>query len=199
VVFVFCCLLSGLTPLALSAICPPNISSGCSRSARIHLLIKLPKSRITAHLHSFIPLLPHLWNKLPHSLQSHSSLKVFKTAVHHHLLSSPIQHHDLFYPRSSNPNPPPLNSLLSFLKVLAVSILFTLCTLPHPSTFHRSPHVSVPHCFVLPSPTLLVSCSPCLCSVLALTRASTLHAKNPKNFMTSSAMWFDSHFLFFSF
>ena len=30
-----------------------------------------------------------LWNELPHSLQSHSSLQIFKTAVHHHFLSSP--------------------------------------------------------------------------------------------------------------
>ena len=29
-----------------------------------------------------------------------------------------------------------------------------------PSPFHRS-HVSVLHCFVLPSPTPLVSCTPC--------------------------------------
>ena len=62
------------------------------------LLVKLPKSRIAANLHSFIPLFSHLWNKLPHSLQSHSSLQVLKTAVHHHLLSSPIQKHDLLYP-----------------------------------------------------------------------------------------------------
>ena len=54
--FVFYCLLSGLTPPALSAICPHHISAGHSRSANIPLLVKLPKSRITAHLHSFIPL-----------------------------------------------------------------------------------------------------------------------------------------------
>ena len=46
-----------------------------------------------------IPLFPHLWNKLPHSIQSYSSLQAFNTAVHHHLLSSPIQNLDLFYPR----------------------------------------------------------------------------------------------------
>uniref|UniRef100_A0A8C4N128 Uncharacterized protein n=1 Tax=Eptatretus burgeri TaxID=7764 RepID=A0A8C4N128_EPTBU len=39
-----------------------------------------------------------LWNKRPHSLQSHSFLQVFKTAVHHHLLFSSIQNLDLFYP-----------------------------------------------------------------------------------------------------
>ena len=96
---VFYRLLSGLTPLTVSAICPHQISTRCSRSANNPLLVKLPKSRITAHLHSFIPLFSHLWNKLPHSLQSHSSLQAFKTAVHHHLLSSPIQILDLLYPR----------------------------------------------------------------------------------------------------
>uniref|UniRef100_A0A8C4QIA5 Uncharacterized protein n=1 Tax=Eptatretus burgeri TaxID=7764 RepID=A0A8C4QIA5_EPTBU len=40
---------------------------------------KTTKSGITSHLHSFIPLLPRLWNKLPHSVQSHSSLQAFKT------------------------------------------------------------------------------------------------------------------------
>ena len=87
-------------PLLCLRYVPPHFSAGCSRSASNPLLVKLTKSRITAHLHSFIPLFPHLWNKLPHSLQSHSSLQAFKTAVHHHhLLSSPIQNHDLFYPR----------------------------------------------------------------------------------------------------
>ena len=40
-------------------------------------------------------------------------------------------------------------------------ILFTPCTPPHPSPFHRSPRVSVPHCSVLPSPANLVSYSLC--------------------------------------
>ena len=30
-------------------------------------------TKITAHLHPFIPVFPRLWNKLSHSLQSHSS------------------------------------------------------------------------------------------------------------------------------
>ena len=97
---VFYRLLSSLGPPALSAICPHHISAGRSRSANNPLLVKLPKSPITAHLHSFIPhFFSHLWNKLPHSIQSHSSLQAFKTAVHHRLLSSPIQILSLFYPR----------------------------------------------------------------------------------------------------
>ena len=52
---VFYRLLFGLAspcPLALSAICPAHISAGRSRSASNPLLVKLPKSRITAHFHS---------------------------------------------------------------------------------------------------------------------------------------------------
>uniref|UniRef100_A0A8C4R2B4 Reverse transcriptase domain-containing protein n=1 Tax=Eptatretus burgeri TaxID=7764 RepID=A0A8C4R2B4_EPTBU len=97
---VFCLLPSPLRsrpPLALSVICSPHISAGHSRSTSNPLLVRLPRSRTTAHLHRFIPLFSCLWNKLPHSLQSHSSLQVFKTAVHHHLLSSPIQNYNLFY------------------------------------------------------------------------------------------------------
>ena len=41
---VFFCLLSGLTPTAVSMICPHHISAGRSRSANIPLLVKLPKS-----------------------------------------------------------------------------------------------------------------------------------------------------------
>ena len=43
------------------------------------------------------------------------------------------------------------------LKVPVVSILFTPCTPPHPSPFHRCPHVSVPQCF-FPS----LSCPSCM-------------------------------------
>ena len=96
---VFYSLLSGHSPPAVSEISPHHISARRSRSANNPLLVILPISRITAHLHSFIPLFSSLWNKLPHSVQSHSSLQAFKTAVHHHLLSSPIQILDLFYPR----------------------------------------------------------------------------------------------------
>ena len=60
-----------------------------------------------------------------------------------------------------SPNPPPSNSLISFLKVPVMSIFNSPCSLPHPSPFHRSPNVSVPHCFVLPSLAPLVSCPPC--------------------------------------
>ena len=48
--------LSPSPPPTLSAICPSHISVGCSRSASNTLLVKLPKWRITAHLHFFIPL-----------------------------------------------------------------------------------------------------------------------------------------------
>ena len=96
--FVFSRLLSGLAPSALSVLCPPEVSAGLTRSTINPFLMKPPKSRITAHLHSFVTPFPHLWNQLPHSLQSNSALQVFKTAVQHHLRSPPIQNHDIFCP-----------------------------------------------------------------------------------------------------
>ena len=66
-----------------------------------------------------------------------------------------------FLPPIIHQSPPPSNSLLSFLKVPVMSILYSPCFPPHPSPFHRSPDVSVPHCFVLPSPAPIVSFPPC--------------------------------------
>ena len=142
----------------------PHISTGRSRSTSNPFLVKLPKSRITAHLHSFIPLFPHLSNKLPHSFQSHSSLQVFKklfTTISYlppsktSIFSTPLIH-----PKSTSLKFPaflPETSLsCKVLKVPVVSILYTPCSPPHLSPFHRFPNVSVTHCFVLPSPTLLV-------------------------------------------
>ena len=78
---VFYRLLSGLAPPALSAICPHHITAGRSRSANNPLLVKLPKSLLTFTL-SFLFFPAFGINSLTH-----------------HLLSSPIQNHDLFYPR----------------------------------------------------------------------------------------------------
>ena len=78
---VFYRLLSGLAPSALSMLCPPSGSAVHTQSTINPFLVKLPTSRITTHLHSFVPLFCCLWSKLSHSLQSHSSLQVFKTAV----------------------------------------------------------------------------------------------------------------------
>ena len=110
-----------LHPLSLpcSAPAPPR----CMMSASNPLLVKLQKSRLTAHPHSGIPpplpqpveptssvssdCTPHLirssfvsttcGTNFPQSLQSHSSLQCFKTAIHPH---------DLFYPHEPSPNPP---------------------------------------------------------------------------------------------
>ena len=76
---VFYCLLSGLVPSALSVLCPSKVSAGLTASTIIAPLVNPPKFRITAHLHSFLRLFSHLWKQLPHSLQCHSSLQVFKT------------------------------------------------------------------------------------------------------------------------
>ena len=100
-------------------------------------------------------------------LPSRPSKQMFTTSSYR----PPIQILNLFYPRLSTPNPPPSNSLLSFLKVPVMSILFTPCSPPHPSPFHRSPNVSVPHCFVLPSSAPLVSCPPC-CALCVCSHSS---------------------------
>jgi len=64
-----------------------------------------------------------------------------------------------------------------------MSILYTPCSPPHPSPFHRSPNVSVPHCFVLPSPAPLVSCP--LCCVLCVRSHMSLdNLYNTKNSWT---------------
>ena len=86
-------------PPAVSAICPHHISAGRSRSANNPLLVKLPKSRITAHLHSFIPLFPTfgtnsltLFNPI---LPSRPSKQLFTTTSYHppsksSIVSTPI-------------------------------------------------------------------------------------------------------------
>ena len=45
-----------------------EVSAGFTWSTINLLLVKLPKSKITAHLHSFVPLFPNLQNQLPLSL-----------------------------------------------------------------------------------------------------------------------------------
>ena len=81
---VFSHLLFGLALFALSWFCPSQISAWYTWSASNPLLVKLPKPRCTAHLHSFVPLFSHLWNQLPQSIQSHSSHQGFKIIVHHY-------------------------------------------------------------------------------------------------------------------
>ena len=71
---VFYCLIFDLAPSALSWLYRSQVYTGCTRSASNLLLAKLPKSRPTAHLHSFVPLFSCLWNQLSQSVQSHSSL-----------------------------------------------------------------------------------------------------------------------------
>ena len=89
--------ISGLSPSALSVLCPCQVSAEHTRPTSNPLLVNLPKSRITSHFHSFILHSSCLLNHLPHSLQSHSSLQVFKTVVHHNPKLTSIPSHDLFY------------------------------------------------------------------------------------------------------
>uniref|UniRef100_A0A8C4NBU2 Uncharacterized protein n=1 Tax=Eptatretus burgeri TaxID=7764 RepID=A0A8C4NBU2_EPTBU len=69
-------------------LCNPQPSMASTRhicSVSNSILVKLSKSRLIAHLHSFVPLSTHMSNQLRQSLQSHPSFQGFKTAVHHHL------------------------------------------------------------------------------------------------------------------
>ena len=98
VVSVFCRLLSGLAPSAFSMFCspfsPPNprVSERYTRSASKPLLVKLTKSRLTAHLHSFGSFISLPWNQLPQSVQS------FFPPVLHDNSSSLIHTCDFLFP-----------------------------------------------------------------------------------------------------
>ena len=174
-------------PPALSVLCPPYISAGHSRSAKKPLLVKLPKSRITAHLHAFIPF-SHLLNKRQHSLLSHFSLQVFKIAVHHHLISSPIQNRDLYDPRQTAPNPPPSNFLFSFLKLPVVPSC--LPCVPHPTPLPSTDLLLSLFptflCFPLP-PSWLLPCYTFLC-ISSYTSLDLVYKK--KNFQNPSGVFF---------
>ena len=52
---VFYCLLSSLASSALSVLCPSEVSAGCMWSTSNPFSVKLQKSMITTHLHSFVP------------------------------------------------------------------------------------------------------------------------------------------------
>ena len=61
----------------------------CLQSSANLLLVKLPKSRLTASLRSFVHLFSHLLNQLPQSVQSHPSIISIKMTVQLILLSPP--------------------------------------------------------------------------------------------------------------
>ena len=183
-----------LHPLLFPYSVSPQVSAGYTRSTINPLLVKLPKSRITAHLHSFVCLSPHLLNQLPHSLQSHSSLQVFKTPVHHHLRSSPSPNMILStlitHPTANTPIPPhsthPVFPPQSFL-------LYPSCP-PHASSSvpHSSPHPLFVQvclylglqlccwCFLPLSTGPFVLLCPDLFSILARPQASPMYTKTNK-------------------
>ena len=96
------------------------------------LLVKLPKSRITVHLHSFVPLFSHLWNQLTHSNQSHSSPRSSRQflKILNHLPSKMM----IFLILLSHPFPTQVSSF-SFLRVCScihlVHSLHAPCPTPH--------------------------------------------------------------------
>ena len=52
-------------------LCAPQVSAGCTRPTINPLLVKVPKYRITAHLHSFIAIFLHLWKQPLRVLTEH--------------------------------------------------------------------------------------------------------------------------------
>ena len=71
----------------LQLLLPITAAPGCTCYSSKLLLVKLPKSRLTAHVDSFVPRFSSLWNHLPETVLSYSSLQ---QTVQCHLLSSPI-------------------------------------------------------------------------------------------------------------
>ena len=89
-----------LHPLPFVLCSPSSPSPGFCRAHTVHQQPPFRDTpRITAHLYSFVALYVFffMWKQLPHAFQSHYSLQVFKTTVHHRLKSFPIQTHDLFH------------------------------------------------------------------------------------------------------
>ena len=90
---IFYSLPSGLAPSALSILCPHaplQVSAGCTWSPISPLQNSQHPESLLTSTHSFHFFFSCLWNQLPHSLQSRSSIHLFKTAVPHHLKSPPI-------------------------------------------------------------------------------------------------------------
>ena len=115
---------------------------------------------------SFIPLFFPPLEQIPAlSFQSHPSLQVFKTAVHHHLLSSPIQNLDFFYPPLIHPKPTSFK-FPAFLPESPCSVhlvypVYSAPSLPQVSSSLCStlfcPSLSCPSCLLLPLYVLCVS------------------------------------------
>ena len=118
-----------------------HISAGRSWSASNPILIKLPKSRITAHLHSFSPLFPHLWNKLPHS-----SIPLFPRALQNSCSPPPL----IF------PNPKPRSFLPPLLHPKPTPFIFTAFLPESPCSVHLLYRVYI----ALPSTDLLMCLFP---------------------------------------
>ena len=175
-VFVFYRLLSGVTPLLClrfvptifpqGAQGPPTTPSGNTTKITNHFSPSLFHSSFlptfgTNSLTLFNPILP-----------SRPSKQLFTTISYH-----PPSNSSIF----STPDNPPKPTSYKFPAFLpespcSVHLVFPVFP-PHPSPFHRSPNVSVPHGFVLPTPAPLVSCPLAVHYVLALIRASTRYTK----------------------
>ena len=166
--------------VALSVLCPKYLQNARG-PPRTPFLVKLPKSRTTAHLHSFIPLFSRLWTQLSNSLWSHSSLQVFRTAFHHHLRSFPIQTKPWSFLH-------PLNHHHSSVYFAEVPILSTPCILTYPS-LRASLVCPSPSTFCLCPALRFVMVCPDLFCVITPPQALTMH-KKLKKYPTKFNMFF---------
>ena len=64
--------------------------------------VKLPKSRLSSHLNSFVPLFFRLWKRFSEAVQNSSSLQGFKQAMCDHVNAIPIPICNVFSPNLSD-------------------------------------------------------------------------------------------------
>ena len=118
-----------LQPLSSIGDVPPRFLQGIHSLSVTFFWFILPKSRLTAHLHSIAPLFSHLWNQLPQSpvLPYRASRQLFNTTSGHSpsILMIPFTPKWLHYPAlpfstllCSSTSPSPL-----FISQLSVGLL----------------------------------------------------------------------------
>ena len=120
--FYFNHLSSYLALIILSPTNPPQ-SPRCKRSSS-HSLVKLWSFRFTAHLHFLVPLFSWLWNCLPATIQSHSSLQGFKQRCAPLTQVIPNPYMQTFPPTLTLPN----RTQLSYLQVNTFPLFFSPCS-----------------------------------------------------------------------
>ena len=147
-------------------------------SASNPILVKRPKSRITAHLHSFIP----RFSPPLEQTTTHSSIPLFPPGLQNGCSPQSLI---LPHPKQLTFLPPLIHPKCTSFKVPAFlsespcSVHLVYPVYPNPIPLPSTDLLmSVLHCFVLPSPTPRVSCFRRFpFSVLTLIRVSILYIK----------------------